>query len=207
MQVPSGNEMQEFMPMPGNVPLGIPGSAPEMMQVPSGCAPGMMQGVMPGMMPGMMQDMMPGMMPGMMQGCMESYMPEFMQHCMPGCMQGMAPQCQNCPMMAASQQQLEALYPRTYHIVQPAVDNACDMMVMTYGTMSVPTREQMDAMADDICKSVENDVDAAVRQNPGSKSDERQLLLGGRRLLRDLVLILLIRGLIRRRRPFFGFGF
>ncbi|HHW47159.1 MAG TPA: hypothetical protein GXX14_00870 [Clostridiaceae bacterium] len=111
------------------------------------------------------------------------------------------------PMMTMPEHQLEAMYPRVYYIVYPVVVGHCDMMDTTYGPSYIPTREQLEAMVDDIYARVERDVDAEIMK--GSRElDERQFGIGRRNLLRSLISILLIRELIsRRRRPFFGFPF
>jgi hypothetical protein len=66
--------------------------------------------------------------------------------------------------------------------------------------MYIPTCEQLDSMTDSIVKIVSPDVEVTITQ--GGREEERQLGLGGRRLLRDLVTILLLRELIQRRRPY-----
>jgi len=76
-------------------------------------------------------------------------------------------------------------------------------MDMKYGVMHIPTREQLDSMVDSIVKTVSSDVELAIAE--GVREEERQLGLGGRRLLRDLVLILLLRELIRRRGQYWGY--
>jgi len=111
------------------------------------------------------------------------------------------------PMMNMPEQQLEMMYPRIYYIIYPAVIRQCDMMDMTYGLMHIPAREQVEKMIDDITVKVEVDVDVAIKEE-SREPEERQLGFGGRRLLRGLIAILLIRELLRRRRrPFFGFPF
>ncbi|NJD03325.1 MAG: hypothetical protein FIA99_12205 [Ruminiclostridium sp.] len=107
------------------------------------------------------------------------------------------------PMMNMAQPELESMFPNTYNIIQPQVENMCDNLEAAKGKMHCPSQEEMDHMVDQIYTNVESDVEAAVRQN--SNSNERQFLGGGRRILRDLIAILLINSLIRRRRPFFGF--
>ncbi|NLC67770.1 MAG: hypothetical protein GX754_03065 [Clostridiaceae bacterium] len=104
--------------------------------------------------------------------------------------------------MPMPQQQLESMYPRVYTIVFPVVEQHCDMMDMKYGPMHIPTREQLESWTDDVCKKVEADVDKAIAE--GGREEERQLGLGGRRLLRNLITILILRELIRRRSQFGG---
>ncbi len=104
------------------------------------------------------------------------------------------------PMATMPEQQLESMYPKVYIIIFPVVQRHCDMMDMQYGMMYVPTCEQLDSMTESIVKIVSQDVEMTITK--GEREEERQLGLGGRRLLRDLVTILLLRELIRRRRPY-----
>lgn len=145
---------------------------------------------------GCMQMMgMPGQCPPM------AAMPEMMG--MPGqCPPMAAMPGQYFPMAAMPEQQLEAMYPKTYYIIQPVVENACDMMMTPYGQMYTPTHEHIESMIDDVYGRVESDVENAIKQSP--REEERQFIGGGRRILRDFIGALLIASLIRRRRPFFG---
>lgn len=104
----------------------------------------------------------------------------------------------NYPMITMPEDQLENMYPKTYKIVNPVVQSYCDKM----DTMSNPSKEQLDEVCEKICKDVEADVEKVIAEE--GKDDKRQLGLGGRFILRDLVGILLIRELLRRRR-FFGY--
>lgn len=117
-----------------------------------------------------------------------------------GCMQqpmNMMPCC-GFP-MAAMPQQLESMYPKTYHVIQPEVDKVCDEFMMC-GQMC-PTQEQMDAMVDHVYSRVEINIEAVIKQSP--REEERQFVGGGRRILRDFIGALLITNLIRRRPPYF----
>jgi len=107
------------------------------------------------------------------------------------------------PMMTMPEKQLESMYPKVYIIINPVVQRHCDMIDMKYGMMHVPTCEQLDSMADSIVKIISPDVEVTITQ--GEREEERQLGFGGRRLLRDLVTILLLRELIQRRRAY-GYG-
>ena len=127
---------------------------------------------------------------------MQEYDVNYMQH--------MGIPCQYYPMATMPQEQLEAMYPQCYYIINPVVERTCDEMVSHYGHMYTPTREQLDSMVDRIYGQVEADVNEAFSRSPNE--DERQFFGGGRRVLRDLISILLIRNLIRRRRPFFGYS-
>ncbi len=109
---------------------------------------------------------------------------------------------QQYPMAAMPQQQLESMYPRSYHIIKPAVESMCDRMVASNGQMYTPTREQLEAMIDEIYGRVEADVSNAVKEN---RDEERQFFGGGRRIFRDFIGALLITSLIGRRRRPFGF--
>lgn len=122
------------------------------------------------------------------------------------CMQTMGIPSQYYPMMTMPDQQLENMYPKIYNIIYPVVISHCDEMDMKYGTMYTPSKEQLEATTDNILTKVEANVEEAIKQDSGW--DERQFGFGGRRLLRGLIGILLIRELLRRRRrPFFGFPF
>ena len=126
---------------------------------------------------------------------------------MPCMMNTMAMPQQYGPITTMIEQQLENMYPKTYHIVYPRVRHHCDMLDMNYGCNYCPTKEQVDDMCDRICKEVEKDVETSMKDDMKDDmegKENRQLGFGSRRLLRDLVGILLIRELIRRRR---GFGF
>lgn len=107
------------------------------------------------------------------------------------------------PMMAMLPQQLEMMYPRVYHIIYPHVKYHCGMVAAKHGMKYTPTREHLDAMVDDIYRKVEVDVDAEIKLP--REDEERQIGFGGRPLLRDLILILLIAELLRGRRPYGGY--
>lgn len=121
---------------------------------------------------------------------MQDYMP-YMQ------MMGLPNHC--CPMMEMPQGQLESMYPKTYHTIYPHVKHHCDMFDNMHG-MTNPSNEQLEAMVDDIQRKVEFEIDVDV--NVPCECGNRQFGYGGRRLLRDLISILLIRQLLQRRRPF-----
>ena len=146
-----------------------------------------------GMQPMNMQPM--GMQPMNMQPM--GMQPMNMQ---PTGMQPMGMQNQYNPMVTMPEQELENMYPNVYNIVNPVVENHCYQMDMKYGAMYCPTKEQVEAETEQIVKEVEHDVQAAVDKDTAAA--ERQLGFGGRRLLRDLAGILLIRSLIGRRRPY-----
>jgi hypothetical protein len=103
---------------------------------------------------------------------------------------------------AVSPVQLESMYPQTYHIIQPVVESACNNMHMAKGPMYTPVKEELDAMVDDVYGKVEADVYKACRDS--SSREERQFYGSGRRVLRDLIGILLIQRLLGRT-PFYGY--
>lgn len=133
---------------------------------------------------------------------MQDYEREWMPY-----MQTMGIPNQMYPMVTMSEHHLERMYPRVYYIIYPEVVRYCDMMDMTYGSMHIPTPEEIKRITDDISVKVEVDVEVAIKKD-SRESEERQLGLVGRGLLRSLIGILLLRELLRRRRrPFFGFPF
>lgn len=112
----------------------------------------------------------------------------------------MGVQDQYNPMLTMPEQQLENMYPNIYNIVNPVVEKHCDNMEMKYGKMHCPTKEQVEAITDNVLSEVEGNVEAAIKKEAGQA--ERQFGFGGRPILRGLIGILLIRNLLRRRRPF-----
>jgi hypothetical protein len=105
------------------------------------------------------------------------------------------------PMMTMPQDQLESMYPEAYYSVYPAVQHHCDEMGIMPGMAVNPTKEQLDGMVESIANNVESHKGA--NEVLAAESEKRQPYgafgLGGRRFLRDLVGILLIRELLRRR--------
>lgn len=119
-------------------------------------------------------------------------------------MQMMNMPTQYYPMATMPVQDLETMYPKMYYHAYPAVTGYCDMMGIKPGVDFSPTREQLDSMVDGIYRNVES-------QLPAEEGDwEPRQPFGGfggfgrRRFLRDLIAILLIRELLRRRRPYYG---
>ncbi len=134
------------------------------------------------------------------------------------------------PMMQCPAEDLESMYPRCYYVIYPRVVRACEMMCAQCPPMTAPTREMIHRMTDRIYDEVapmmaeddmkEMDMQYSHMDGMGADcdmySDTRQFggFGGGffpgffprprRRFLRDLISILLIRRLLRRR-PFFGF--
>ena len=99
---------------------------------------------------------------------------------------------------------LERMYPEVYRVVYPMVCFACDNI------RTPVTEEMVDMMTDDIYDRVEADgrinVEVSVEvRNDEEVQEDRQRRPGRRnRFLRDLIRILLLRELLRRRprRPF-----
>ena len=103
----------------------------------------------------------------------------------------------------ATEEELENLYPETYNVIAPAIEDTCDKWMGKFGE-KCPSNAEVDSMVEDIYKKVEPAVEAAVKKSP--VAEERQFFGGGRRVLRDFIGALLISSLIRRRRrPFFGY--
>ncbi|MHB8065169.1 MAG: hypothetical protein ACYDG2_21585 [Ruminiclostridium sp.] len=107
---------------------------------------------------------------------------------------------QYSPMTEMPQEQLESMYPRCYYIINPEVERHCDMMCAKYGNMYTPSRQQMEGIVDEIDNKVGSDVDADYQDS--DDGDDRQFGFGGgrRRFRRDLITILFLRALRRRRR-------
>ncbi len=112
----------------------------------------------------------------------------------------------SCPNMEAYSDNLERMYPEVYRVVYPMVCFACDNI------RTPVTEEMVDMMTDDIYDRVEADgrinveVSVEVRDSQ-SKSSEMQETRQRRprrrnRFLRDLIRILLLRELLRRRHRF-----
>jgi len=94
-------------------------------------------------------------------------------------------------------------YPRVYYVVYPMIARRCDMMC------DYPRQETVEMMADQIyeeCMRFYPDIFREYEINNDGVSDaEINQFFGRRRLFRDLIAILLIRELLRRRRGGFGF--
>lgn len=141
-------------------------------------------------------------------------MPEY--NFMPYMQQMMPMQTQS--MMQMPQEELEAMYPRSYHLIYPLIRHHCDMHAGQFGPMHTPTRRQLDDMIDNIYNQVspsmeENeDMENSLPPNANDHSmDNKGRQIGGfgfgrrRPFLRDLISVLLLRDLIgRRRRPYYG---
>ena len=100
---------------------------------------------------------------------------------------------------AATEEELENLFPETYKVISPVVENACDKWMGKFGE-KCPSNADVQSMVEDIYKKVEPAVEAAIKKSP--VAEERQFFGGGRRVLRDFIGALLIASLIRREEPF-----
>lgn len=120
-------------------------------------------------------------------------------------MAAMPAQNQSNPVAAAPVEQLETMYPETYNVLKPVVENACEKWMGCHEETQVPTTGELDAMITDVYNNVETAVENAVKNSP--VTEERQFYGGGRRILRDFIGALLIGNLIRRRRPYYGYPF
>ena len=98
---------------------------------------------------------------------------------------------------------LERMYPETYRVIYPMVCFACDNI------RTPVTEETVDMMTDDIYDRVEADgrikfdISVEVRNDEDTQENRQRRPRRRNRFLRDLIRILLLRELIRRRRPRF----
>ena len=106
--------------------------------------------------------------------------------------------------MEAYSDDLERMYPEVYRVVYPMVCFACDNI------RTPVTEEMLDMMTDDIYDRVEADgrinvdISVEVRNNEEVQENRQRRPRRRNRFLRDLIRILLLRELLRRRhrRPF-----
>lgn len=106
--------------------------------------------------------------------------------------------------MEAYSDDLERMYPEVYRVVYPMVCFACDNI------RTPVTEEMLDMMTDDIYDRVEADgrinvdISVEVRNNEEIQENRQRRPRRRNRFLRDLIRILLLRELLRRRhrRPF-----
>lgn len=135
---------------------------------------------------------------------------------MPGCFPHMQA---TMPIAPHHIEQLECMYPQIYHVVFPKIRDMCMMMDLPGNPdmFPCPRREVVERMVDDIYARVVAEIGDPEGYEGFAGADGRQFgVFGGftpfggfgfgrRRLLRDIIGILLLRQLIGRRR--FGFGF
>ena len=106
--------------------------------------------------------------------------------------------------MEAYSDDLERMYPEVYRVVYPMVCFACDNI------RTPVTEEMLDMMTDDIYDRVEADgrinvdISVEVRNNEEVQENRQRRPRRRNRFLRDLIIILLLSELLRRRhrRPF-----
>ncbi|MBQ2938275.1 MAG: hypothetical protein IJE05_05315 [Clostridia bacterium] len=112
--------------------------------------------------------------------------------------------------MYSSSDDLERMYPEVYRVVYPMVCSACDRIQFPNTTIS---EDMVTRMTDDIYDRVESDGRINIEVNVTTEvreSNDRQIPNETRqrrprnRFLRDLIRILLLRELLRRRRRFPG---
>ena len=145
--------------------------------------PNMRTSMNTGMNMGMNQTMNPNMNAGMNMG-MNTGMSPFMN------------------MDTCSDEDLERMYPETYRVIYPMVCFSCD-------NLRTPiTESTVDMMTDDIYDRVEADgrinveVSVEVRSDEDTQENRQRRPRRRNRFLRDLIRILLLRELFRRRRRF-----
>ena len=109
---------------------------------------------------------------------------------------------------------LEMMYPKAYFKLIPMVKVHCDRMEGKYGVFFCPSKIEMDNIVEDICKKFDKDEDDDDKDKKHKKDkcrednyaesfedDTRQRRkFGRRRLLRNLVEIILLNELLERRR-------
>lgn len=133
--------------------------------------------------------------------------------------QNVMPSLDNVPMAAYPTEKLEDMYPEVYHCVYPKVKNLCAMMDVPGNPEMYPnpTRAAVERMTDQIYKMSCDDLGYAEENVEYEKMEKGQRqpfgfygggpFFGGRRFLRDLAGILLIRELLGRRRiPYYPYS-
>ncbi len=124
-------------------------------------------------------------------------------------------QCLGFPSVAMPAERLEDMYPEVYRIVYPKVLNMCCMMDVPGNPEMYPhpRREAVERMVDEIFEQCVCEMGDPEKWRDDEENDRQFVTgigpgFGRRRLLRDLISILLIRELIRRRPfPYGGFGY
>lgn len=147
----------------------------------------------------------------MMPQQMSQPMPQMMQQAMPQMMSPSMPQAM--PQMCLPMDDHDSImgfpvkYPKVYYKLYPKVKMLCEQMDLQSNPSMYPcpSHETIEQMTDHLYNTMSKE-DLAEIESCLEGSD-RQLGFSGRRLLRDLIGILLIRELIRRRRFFNPFGF
>jgi hypothetical protein len=97
---------------------------------------------------------------------------------------------------------LERMYPKTYDIIYPEVMRQSDMYDKEHGNMTIPSRDEIERMVDNVVIKIEIEIENSMNMN-NRETDNRQLGFWGGGLLRDFTAALLLRELFgRRHRPY-----
>lgn len=105
---------------------------------------------------------------------------------------------QASPESSMPEYQLEDMYPQTYYIIFQEVIIQCDKYDKECCGMNIPTRQEIERMANNITMKVESEVETNL--NMGTRETEsRQLGFGGRNILGDFATALLLREFFQRR--------
>lgn len=128
-------------------------------------------------------------------------------------------QMPNMPMMGKEvnknlidERQIEMMYPHSYYVIYPHVRYKCDLLERKYGKNYCPTKEEMKDIVEDICKKVEKELERDVddkkdKDQCRAEDRRRRRRYDRRRLLNDLVGVILIGELLNRRGPYYGPGY
>lgn len=119
---------------------------------------------------------------------------------------------QHHPMLTMPQHDLESMYPNIYFIILPHIEHHCNMLESQHGKTHHLTHDMLDSIVDDIYKKVEPDLIKCRPENELIEEDtseeaERQVYPHGGVMGRNLIRILLIRELLRRRAPHTPYGY
>ena len=110
------------------------------------------------------------------------------------------------PESTMPEDQLGAMYSKTYFIIYPHVIHHCDIFDKACCSMKIPTSDEIKKMIDEISMKVEPEVEASMksgtREYENDETESRQFGFGARGLLRDFIGVLLLREFFdRRQRP------
>jgi hypothetical protein len=126
--------------------------------------------------------------------------------------------------MPMEDKDLEMLYPKIYLSIIPMVRMHCDKMESKYGVFFCPSKKEMEDIIEEINERLEKDMDdddEKCKKNKKDKCREEEYLgeyeedtrqrrrYSRRRLLKDLISIVLLGELLgrrHRRRPYYGYG-
>ncbi|WP_163192907.1 hypothetical protein [Clostridium thermarum] len=160
--------------------------------------------------PKMQGGMCPAMVKGQCPAMQNYYNPAMMQNNMPG-----VPGC-TMPMMQQNmlshhtemhaERQLEMMYPHSYYVIFPHVRQQCDILEQKHGKIYCPTKEELKGIIEDICDEVEKELEEDDNKHRDDYRNEERRPRGRytrRRLLNDLIGVILIEELLGRRRPYY----